>query len=98
MILSVYCYRDKKLGRFQTPVVNNIEKETAAVTLARAVVDLTKEQKNKIRDLELYYLGEFDDKTGVIKCFEKEFIVSIDSLIAESEVVSHESRSEEESN
>ena len=94
MILSIYAYRDKKLGAFETPFVNNLEKDRAAVAVSRAIVGLEDKQKLRMRDLDLYYLGSFDDKTGRISAVNGEFICSIDSIIASSEVTGDESSEE----
>lgn len=91
MILSIYAYRDKKLGAFETPFVNNLEKDRAAVAVSRALVGLDDVKKIRMKDLDLYYLGSFDDKTGRISAVPGEFICSIDSIIASSEVTVDES-------
>lgn len=87
MILSIYCYRDKKLGAYEVPFVNNLEKDRAAVAVSRAIAGLDSDKRAKMIDLDLYYLGEFDDKTGNIKLCEKEHIISLDSIIIREEEV-----------
>ena len=87
MILSIYCYRDKKLGAYEVPFVNNLEKDRAAVAVSRAIAGLDSVKRNKMKDLDLYYLGEFDDKTGNIKLCEKEHIISLDSIVIREDEV-----------
>lgn len=70
MILQIYCYRDIQVGAFTGKPFYTLEKpEIQKVVISRTVALMSKEDidKARIMDLELYYLGTFDDETGVIR-------------------------------
>lgn len=90
MISFIYSYRDKKLGAFTQPLINNIEPKRAAVAFSRGVSGLSEDQKSKMIDFDLYFLGTYDDETGNIKVSQPEYILSLDSVIKASEVVKDE--------
>lgn len=60
----VYAYRDAKLGAFNDPKLDVMDKEHMAETIARSCIKCPEENKSFIADQTLYYLGTFDDVKG----------------------------------
>ena len=87
MKLSIYAYRDKQLGAYTQPLINNIDKKRAEVAFSRGVIGLSEQQKQSMIHFDLYYLGEYDDESGAIKAIIPEYIFSLDSVISKSEEV-----------
>jgi len=71
MKLNILIFKNVLIGCFTQPQFSDIEPEKAAVQLARSLT-LNEDEKidNQYKNLEMYYLGEFDDETGTIQCIE----------------------------
>ena len=73
MIKYVYTTRNKLSGNFNSPLLYDIPKENAAEAFAISA----KESKDPlVAELEAYYLGTYDTKTGLF-VNEQEFLISI---------------------
>lgn len=68
MIVNIYTFRDIQVPVFQKPFYDTNEPEKVQKMTARRIAISTPEEvvKNHLVDLELYYLGQFDDESGVI--------------------------------
>ena len=85
MIVQIYCYRDVQVGAFTgKPIYALEEPEIEKVVIARTVMQMAKEDidKAKVRDLELYHLGTFNDETGVI-ISRPQFLIRLADYIKE---------------
>lgn len=69
MIVNVYTFRDIQVPVFQKPFYDTNEPDKVQKMTARRIAISTPEEvvKNHLADLELYYLGQFDDESGEIR-------------------------------
>lgn len=67
MILNVYAYYDLKVKAFTTPLYDSNEPKNVCESIGRSIQAGVKDFPYK--DLSLYHLGTYDDKTGIIKGF-----------------------------
>lgn len=65
MIKYIYTYWKKKAAFYTEPVTNNFEKDVC-VELAQRAFTLNKgtDEHEQQKDVDLYYLGTFDDCSG----------------------------------
>lgn len=68
MIVNIYTFRDIQVPVFQKPFYDTNEPLKVQVMTGRRISISSAEEveKNHLADLELYYLGTYDDETGVI--------------------------------
>lgn len=68
MIVNIYCFRDIQVPVYQKPFYDTNEPKKVQTMTARRIKIATPDEvaKNHLADLELYYLGTYDDETGVI--------------------------------
>lgn len=87
MKCKVYCYRDVQVGAFNAPFLKLEEPDVLKVVIARTVSMMKKEDIDKahVRDLELYYLGEFDDQTASFVS-RPEYLIRLSDYIKEESV------------
>lgn len=67
MMLYIVSYYNKKINAFTTPQYIDIEPGKAAIQLKRSILNIKEAEVQKIsvyKDLDFYYLGQFDDETG----------------------------------
>lgn len=82
MIKYMYASKNKLSGNFNTPMLHDFPKEAASEAFAISAKEAPKE--SRCNELEIYYLGTYDTKTGEIKC-EKEFLIDLGTLDGEQE-------------
>ena len=73
MILNIIVFKNKKIGAFSNPQFLDIEPVKAAVQLSRSLK--LNQGKKEFMDLDMYFLGTFDDETGVITQVEPVFLL-----------------------
>lgn len=78
MIKYIYTSKNKLSGNFNTPLLQDFPKEAAAESYSISALESPKEAR--VDELEIYYLGTFDTKTGEFNT-EKEFIVDLGAVI-----------------
>lgn len=82
MIKYVYASRNKKSGQYSDPAYHLFNKEDAVEVWTASAKETPDEMKERVKEVEMYYIGEFDTKTGLIKCVdEPEFIIDLGSVI-----------------
>lgn len=84
MIKYIYASKNKLSGNFNTPLLHDFPKEAASEAFAISAKEAPKD--SQVRELEVYYLGTFDTKTGEIHQ-EKEFLVDLGSVVDGQEEV-----------
>lgn len=72
MLLNIYVYRDKSLSCYDKPFFEQADKEQYSTSVARSIVKSNAAEQARIKDLALYYLGQFDDIKGQFILLEKE--------------------------
>lgn len=103
MILNIIMFKNVKINAFTNPNYTDVEPDKAAKGLERALIanfgsdpQLVKSYEN----LDMYYLGSFDDETGKISCVDPVFLCSpreiILKLTAESVVPKNIDESKED--
>lgn len=67
MILNILIFKNKKIDTFTQPQFTDVEPEKAAIQLSRSLLINEDEAIDKrYQDLDMYYLGTFDDDSGEI--------------------------------
>lgn len=77
MIKYIYASKNKLSGNFNTPILQDFPKDVAAEAYTISVKESPTEQ---LKELEIYYLGTFDTKTGVF-VQEIEYILDCGSVV-----------------
>lgn len=70
----IYCYFDKKLDRYNQPVINVEEPKFVYESTVASIVK-GKFPKETAQDMLLVYLGKFDLKTGEFDIFKEPQII-----------------------
>lgn len=83
MIKYVYTTKNKKSGNFNQPVCQDFPKDNAVEVYTISAKETASEA---IKELEVYYLGEFDTKTGVFTS-SVEFLLDLGSVINGKETI-----------
>lgn len=84
----VYCLRDKKLGAYDNPVFLTEDPEHYAEGVARSLKRVDDPQVYvKARDMALYYLGKFDDVSGVFELPVAEKLIDYEDYLPQKEEV-----------
>ena len=80
MTKYVYASKNKLSGNFNMPVLHDFPRENAVEQFTISALENPSEQ---IKELEMYYLGTFDTKTGVFKQTDLCFLVDLGSVLNE---------------
>lgn len=81
MIKYLYGYRDRKLGAYSVIFPDNYEPEKEKVVIERALKSATIDKNlEKFKDLQLYYLGSWDDVSGQITAVLPDFILDMGDI------------------
>lgn len=65
MILSIYCFRDTKIGEYCTPFY--VQNDEVAKRVSKISLNDERSEFSKYpEDIELYRLGKFETKSGAI--------------------------------
>lgn len=76
MIMKVIAYKDTKLNVFSQPVcISSSSTEEIIENVRRMCAN--PEFPSSYFEYDLYFLGEFDDKTGSFKVSKPDFLVSL---------------------
>lgn len=78
MIKYVYATKNKLSGNFNTPLFYDFPVEAAAESFSITAKESPKEAR--LEELEVYYLGIYDTKSGEIK-MDQQFIVDLGIVI-----------------
>ena len=81
MIKYVYGFRNKLSGNFGDPRYEVLEKDDAVEAYTISAKEASQESKVLMKELELYYLGTFDTKTGKAELVDPESLLAFDGII-----------------
>ena len=81
MIKYVYAFKNVLSGQFGNPVFEVIPESDAVEAYSAAAKEAVGQDKEKMKELDLYYLGTFDTKTCELKVAEPEFLVSLKEVL-----------------
>lgn len=65
MILNIICFKNEKIKAFTQPQFIDVDPEKAALQLCRSI-QLNADKASPYQNLTMWYLGSFDDETGII--------------------------------
>lgn len=86
MILNVICHYDKLLQIYTRPVFTVTKKKDLAEEFRRMIVPAP-EKVFQYKDMEVYYLGTYDDEKAKFELLDKpEFIVRLEDFFPAKEV------------
>ena len=80
MIKYVFATRNKKSGNYNLPQFYDFQKENAAEVFTISAKETPASGIEAIKELEVYYIGTFDTKTGVLET-DIDFIIDLGSVI-----------------
>lgn len=80
MIKTIFATKNKKSGNFNAPMFYDFPKENAAEVFTISAKETPAQGKEAVKELEVYYLGTLDTKTGVIVS-EIEYIIDLGSVL-----------------
>lgn len=81
MIYSLVAYKSKKVGAFAVPFCTQFKHDELVEQITRSLVATTDDEREKMKEFDAYYLGEYDDKLGVITPCVPEFLVSCEDFL-----------------
>lgn len=90
MILNMFVYHDKKLGSYSLPVFDSKPVENFKEELLRAI-KLGAKIPAQMREVDLYHIGTFNDKTCKCSLHEPEFLLSISEHITKENIQDEQS-------
>lgn len=95
--INVYAFKDLAIGSFDKPFFDTNEPMKVAKMTARRVKISTPQEllKSRLVDLELFYLGSYNDKSGVFKSDVKKLLVCADYVDKEAAAKAVEIRNKE---
>ena len=76
MIKYVYASKNVKSGNFNVPILENFNEEAAKEAYEISFKEAAANAKEQLKELDIYYLGTFDTKTGLFMQVEPVFLVS----------------------
>lgn len=72
----IYCSKNVKSGNFNQPQYYDFPEENAAEQFEISFKEARKEAVEAMKELDVYYLGYFDTKTGLFSSVDPVFLVS----------------------
>ena len=82
MIKYVYATKNKLSGNFNAPALYDFVKDNAAEAFVISAREAPSSGKEALKELEVYYLGTFDTKTGKIE-MEIEYLIDLGAVLLE---------------
>lgn len=80
MIKYVYASKNKLSGNFNMPVLQDFPKENAVESFS---ITAKEHPTAELKELEMYYLGTFDTKTGIYDQEGLEYLIDLGSVISD---------------
>lgn len=81
MIMQVYAFKNKKSDNFNAPIFQYVPKEAAVEFFSVSVREMPADKKEYVKELDLYYVGTFDTKSGVLEAGSPEYLMSNESVL-----------------
>jgi hypothetical protein len=82
MIKTIFATKNKKSGNFNAPMFYDFPKENAAEVFTISAKETPDQGVEAVKELEVYYLGTLDTKTGAIVS-EIEYIIDLGSVLTD---------------
>lgn len=82
MILRILMYKNLQLKAYCNPQFDDHAPEDCATQLTRSLIIAEYEKIKHLKHYQLWYIGDFDDTTGIITQKEPELLVDIDDVLA----------------
>ena len=76
MTKYVFASKNVKSGNFNVPQLYDFDKDSAKEAFEISMKETPAAGVEAVKELEIYYLGEFDTKSGLFSNNEPEYIVS----------------------
>lgn len=83
MIKHVFASKNIKSGNFNVPQLYDFDKDNAEEAFTISMKETPKSGVEAVKELDIYYLGDFDTKSGKFTSVEPEFIVSGSAVLGE---------------
>lgn len=83
MIKYVYAFKNILSGQFGNPTVEVINSDNAVEAYTAAAREAKGEAKEAMKELDLYYLGTFDTKSGNLELVNPTFLVSLKEVMVD---------------
>lgn len=83
MIKYVYATKNKKSGNFHDPSFEVFPKDNAAEVYTVSAKEAPVQNHEVLKENEVYYIGTFDTKTGVLTP-DIEFIIDLGSVLSDN--------------
>lgn len=84
MIKYLYATKNIKSGNFGQARYEDFPKDAAVEVYSVACKEARKDDQELFKELDLYYLGTFDTKTGIFEG-QPEYLVSLVSLVGDTD-------------
>jgi len=83
MKIFVYAYYSKVVSAYQSPIFSQFDKDRFVPQLTRMVMTTSSDETLLgLQDLDLYWIGLFDDQTGLFDSLvHPEWLISCSSLL-----------------
>lgn len=86
MIKYVYGVKNILSSNFGNPQFEVLDKEQAIEAYTISAKEASGEARERMRELDLYYLGTFDTTTGKCELIDPEFMLSFKAIIDGGEI------------
>lgn len=83
MTKYIYCFKNVKSGQFGNPVLEVITKDNAVEAYSVAAKEAPEQEKVRMAELDLYYLGTFDTKSGKVDVIDPEYLMSVKEVLGD---------------
>ena len=80
MKLYIYATRNKKSGFYSKLTAEALDEDRAIEAYGRSVMEADEKAKLLLQELELYFIGEYDDSTGSISPVTPKFLLDLGAL------------------
>ena len=80
MIKYVYASKNKLSGNFNMPVLQDFPKENAVEAFS---ITAKEHPTSDVKELEMYFLGTFDTKTGIYDQKGLEYLIDLGTVVSD---------------
>lgn len=80
MTLNIFALKNRLSGIFERPFCEIYNSSEYPELLAQSLALASVEELNRHKEFDLYFLGTFDSKSGVVQSLAPEFVVCLEPL------------------